>query len=61
MFRVKGRSQITNFGAVNRGYEGTGRIIDETVAYLVYLLRVKGVFQWVKIWASANDSRKCLT
>lgn len=42
-FRVKGRSQIANFGAISRGYEGIGRIIDETAAYLVHLPPVIGV------------------
>jgi hypothetical protein len=47
-FRVKGRSRTANLGAVNRGYEGIGRIIDEAAAYLVYLLLVVGTDR--RIW-----------
>jgi hypothetical protein len=43
-FMVKSRSQIANFGAINRGYEGIGRIISKTAAYLVHLLWVEGIF-----------------
>jgi hypothetical protein len=47
-FRVKGRSQIANLGAVNRGYEGTGHITDEVAAYLVLLLL--GIDMDRRIW-----------
>jgi hypothetical protein len=46
-FRVKSRSQVANFGVINRGYKGIGRIIDKTAAYLVHLLPVENIFYFV--------------
>jgi hypothetical protein len=36
LLRVEGRSQVANFGAINRRYEGIRGIIDETTVYLVH-------------------------